>query len=253
MSRSLTASDLQFSGGTTNTRVRMVDPDNEADVATAAHLHAVLFQEIGPIAQLGERLLRRYCYSYVLRSGLMKAMIIEVDGKPAGLAAYTGEPKKLHGAALRSHFPFLAVELIRAIVAQPSLLFRIPGAARLFWERRRESVPEDEGKFAEVVVFGVLPPYVDRRFIRQTGIHVAEILTNYVLDNIWADGFPRMRGVILASNTRALAFFASRGSRIDPYPSAIRPSYQVWLDLDSGGDKRLPHMKSVGRPTPRPQ
>ena len=253
MPRLLKASDLHSPGGTTDARVRMVDPDNAADVAIAARLHAVLFQEIGPIAKLGERLLRRYCYSYVLRTGLMKAMIVEVNGEPAGLAAYTGDPRRLHSAALRSHFPFIARELMRSIIEQPSILLRVPGALRLFWERRRDRVPEEVGSFAEVVVFGVLPQYASTRFIRQTGIQVADILTNFVLDNIWADGFPRMRGVILASNKRALSFFAIRGSRIDPFPSAHRPSFQIWLDLESGGDKRLPHMKGVRRPHHRPQ
>jgi hypothetical protein len=253
MPGSLTASDPHSSGGTTNARVREVDPDNEADVAIAAHLHAVLFEQIGPIAKLGERLLRRYCYSYVLRTGLMKAVIVEVNGEPAGLAAFTGDPKKLHGAALRSHFPFLAGELIRAIIDQPSMLFRLPGVARLFWERRRDKIPVPVGTFAEVVAFGVLPQYVTRRFIRQTGVQVAEVLIDHVLDDVWAQGFTRLRGVILASNKPALSFFTIRASRVDAFPSALRPSFQIWLDMEAQGHKRSPHLKGARRPSRSPQ
>jgi hypothetical protein len=247
----LTASDPHSSGGTTNARVRVIDPDNEADVATAAHLHAVLFEQIGPIAKLGERFLRRYCYSYVLRSGLMKAVLIEVNGQPAGLAAYSSDPKRLHTAALRGHFPFLAGELIRAVIEQPSMVLRLPGVLSLFWERRRDQIPVPVGTFAEVVVFGVLPQYVTRRFIRETGVQVAEVLIDYVLDDVWAQGFTRLRGVILASNKPALSFFTVRASRIDSYPSARRPSFQIWLDMESRGDQRAPHHKGARRPSRR--
>jgi len=253
MSRFLTASDPQSAGGKTSVRIRVIDPDNEADVATAARLHVELFGQIGPIAKLGERLLQRYCYSYVLRTGLMKAVIMDVDGEPAGLAAYSSDPKKLHGAALRGHFPFLVGEVIRAVVAQPSLLLRFPGALRLFWERRRDQIPVPVGTFAECVAFGVLPQYVTRKFIRQSGIHVADVLIDYVLDEVWAQGFTRLRGVILASNKPAMSFFSVRASRVDSFPTAARPSFQVWLDMEACGDKRSPHLKGARRPSRRSQ
>lgn len=245
---SRTDSDALASGGMPEARVRVIEPDHEADTLVAARLHAELFGQIGPVAKLGERLLQRYCYSYVLRTGLMKAVLIEVDGQPAGLAAYTGDPIALHAAALRGHLPFLVGETMRALFAQPSLLLRLPGAARLLWERRREKLPVATGKFAEVVAFGVLRQYLTRQFVRRTGIHTSDLLLDYVLDDVWSQGFTRVRGVVLASNKPAVSFFSLRASRIDPFPSARLPSIQVWLDLDSGRAERNPHMKAARRP-----
>ena len=242
------SSDAEASGATTQARVRVIEPDNEIDTATAARLHAELFGQIGPIAKLGERLLQRYCYGHLLRTGLMKAVLIEVDGQPAGLAAYTGDSIGLHRAALRSHLPFLVGETVRALLAQPSLLLRLPGAARLLWERHREKLPAATGKFAEIVAFGTLPQYRTRQFVRRTGLHTSDMLLDYVLDDVWAQGFTRVRGVVLASNKPAVSFFSIRASRIDTFPSAALPSIQVWLDMDSGRAERMPHPKTARRP-----
>jgi hypothetical protein len=229
-------------------RIREVDPDVDADAVTAARLHAQLFGEIGPIAKLGDRLLRRYCYDYLLRTDLMKAVLIEVGGEAAGLAAYTGDPVALHSAALRSHLPFLVSETLRALVEQPSLLRRLPAAAQLLWDRRRERLPVEGGKFAEVVAFGVLPQFLTRQFIRRTGLHVSDLLLEHVLDQVWARGFPRVRGVVLVSNKPAVSFFSVRASRVEPYPAAAKPSIQVWLDMDAGRAERLQTLKASRRP-----
>ena len=253
MSRFLTASDPQSAGGKTSVRIRVIDPDNEADVATAARLHVELFGQIGPIAKLGERLLQRYCYSYVLRTGLMKAVIMDVDGQPASLAAYSSDPKKLHGAALPGTFP---VPRRRgdprrgggALPAAP-----VSGCPAAVLEGRWDQIPVPVGTFAECVAFGVLPQYVTRKFIRQSGVHVADVLIDYVLDEVWAQGFTRLRGVILAHNKPAMSFFSVRASRVDAFPTAARPSFQVWLDMEACGDKRSPHLKGARRPSRRSQ
>jgi ribosomal protein S18 acetylase RimI-like enzyme len=211
--------------------VRAIDPDNDLDAAAAARLHAKLFRDIGPIAKLGEHLLARYCYSYLIRTGLMKAVLFEVSGEPVGLAAYTGDSVELHRAALRRHLPFVARETLRALVAQPSLLFRLPAAATLIWERRREKLPTATGNFAEVISFGILPRYRSHKFVRLTGLHIPDLLLDYVLDDLRSQNFPQVRGVVLVSNRPAVRFFSRRASRVDPFTPAVRPSIQVWLDL----------------------
>jgi hypothetical protein len=212
-------------------RIRAIDPDHKEDTAAAAKLHACLFGEIGPVAGLGELVLQRYCYGHVLRSGLMKAVLFEVDGQAAGLAAWTGDSVALHRATMGRHFPFAARETIRALIAQPRLLARLPAAVRLLWERRREKLPPTTGRFAEVVAFGVLPPFRSRRFVRRTGLRVPDLLLDYLLDAARAQGFARGRGVVLVSNKPAVAFFSRRASWIESYPAALKPSIQVWFNL----------------------
>jgi hypothetical protein len=228
-------------------RIRHLDPDREDDAVLAARLHVSLFREIGPIAQLGERLLREYCYAFLLRKKLMKAVVIEVGGEPAGLAAYTGDPLGLHRAALRSHLPFLIGATLRAVVAKPSLLLRLPAAVRLIWSRVGEKLPVSDARFAEIVAFGVLPQFLSSQFIRRTGLHVSDLLLNRVLDELWSSGYRRVRGIILASNKPVVAFSSVRASRVEEFPTAVRPSLQVWLDMDGGRDDRLPTLKASRR------
>ncbi|HEY7636794.1 MAG TPA: hypothetical protein VH763_14685 [Gemmatimonadales bacterium] len=218
-------------------RVRAVDPSNEADSRAAARLHSELFQHIGPIAQLGDRLLQRYCYGYLLRTGLMKAVLFEVDDQPVALAAYTDDSTKLQHAALRSHLPFVALQGIRALVGQPGLIARFPAAVRLLWDRHHEKFPDAPGSFAEVTAFGVLPHVRTREFVRRTGLRIPDLLLEFVIDDLRAHGATEIRGMVLASNTPAVAFFKRYMTRFEPFPSA-RPSFRFWLDLTAEPARR---------------
>jgi len=69
-------------------RIREIDPAGRQDIATVSRLHLVLL-DWGPMARFGEFFLRRFCYTVLLRDGLMRAALFEVDGRPAGFVAYT--------------------------------------------------------------------------------------------------------------------------------------------------------------------
>ena len=56
-------------------RLREVVPSDEQAVAWAARLHRELFSDVGLIAKLGDRLLRRFCYTVLIRDQLMKATV----------------------------------------------------------------------------------------------------------------------------------------------------------------------------------
>jgi len=216
-------------------RVRPIDPDNRSDIQTAARLHIKLFGQIGPIAQLGEDLIASYCYGHLIRTGMMKAVFVEVGDQAVGLAGYTGDVIALHEAALRRHLPVVLRETLRAIIRRPSLLARLPGVAMLIWERHADQVPSSKGTFAEVVTFGVLPRYRTPSFVQRTGLRVPDLLLDHVLDELRKEGYPRVRGVVLVANKPAVAFFSSRADRVETFPTARRPSIQVWLTLNPNG------------------
>ena len=216
---------------TTPFRVRPIDPDDQADTRTAARLHIKLFGEIGPIAQLGEHLIASYCYGHLIRTGMMKAVLFDVGDQSVGLAAYTGDVVALHEAALRRHLPFVLRETLRSLIRQPRLLARLPGVAMLIWERHSERMPSSGPPFAEVVTFGVLPRYRTHKFVQRSGLHVPDLLLDHVLDDLRTLGYPRVRGVVLTSNKPAVAFFCRRADRVESFPTALRPSIQVWLTL----------------------
>jgi hypothetical protein len=230
MTHSSLGSNSQRPAVTPAYRVRAVNPNSESDSRAAARLHRDLFQQIGPIAQLGERLLQHYCYGYLLRSGLMKAVFFEIDDEPVGLAAYTCDSTKLQRAALRSHLPFVTVQALLSLIERPALIAKIPAAARLLWERHREKLPQEPGRYAEITAFGVLTHGRTREFRRSTHLRIADLLLDFVVDDLRAQGVSELRGVVLASNKPVIAFARRFMTRMDPFPSA-QPSLRFWLDL----------------------
>jgi ribosomal protein S18 acetylase RimI-like enzyme len=213
-------------------RLREVVPSDEQAVAWAARLHRELFSDIGLIAKLGDRLLRRFCYTVLIRDQLMKATVFEVDGKPAGLAAYTTDSKAVHTAVSQKYLGFVLREAFVSLLLDPRIVAGFPGAARLLFERRNERI-EGARPVAEMLALGVLAPYRSPEFIRQTGLRVGDLLLNHALSHFKKAGFREARGVVLADNRPALMFFRMRASRVEPYPNAAKPSYQVWFDVEN--------------------
>jgi ribosomal protein S18 acetylase RimI-like enzyme len=211
-------------------RLREVAPSDEEAVAWAAHLHRELFSDNGLIARLGDRLLRRFCYTVLIRDGLMKATVFEVDGKPAGLAAYTTDSKAVHASASQKYLGLVLREALVSVLLNPRIIAGIPGAARLLFERRKERIDGDR-PMAELLALGVLPPYRTPEFVQRTGLRVGDQLLHHALSHFKEAGFQEARGVVLADNRSALMFFRMRASRVEPYPNAAKPSYQVWFDV----------------------
>jgi ribosomal protein S18 acetylase RimI-like enzyme len=212
-------------------RLYDVDPGSEADVAAAAKLHRELFADIGLIAQLGDRLLRKFCYSVLVRDGLMGAAVFEVDGQPAGLAAYTLDSKAVHQAVTRRYLGLVLRESLVSLLLEPRILRGFPAAGRLLLERRHERI-EGDAPVAEMLAIGVLPPYRAPAFVRRTGLRIADRLLARALTYFRQAGVREARGVVLAGNLPALAFFRMRASRIEPFPGAVKPSYQMWFDVE---------------------
>ncbi|HEY7503906.1 MAG TPA: hypothetical protein VH700_07365 [Gemmatimonadales bacterium] len=218
-------------------RFRDVTPSDPEAAARAARLHRELFADIGLIAQLGEHLLEHFAYTVLIRDGLMKATVFEVNGEPAGLAAYTTDSKAAHSAVLR--YPGLLLrETLISVARDPRILAGVPGAMRLLLHRKHERV-EGNVPVAEMLALGVLPQFRSPAFIRDSGLRIADLLLNHALAEFKRAGFREARGVVLADNLPALMFFRMRASRVEPYPNAEKPSYQVWFDVDKAPGERL--------------
>jgi hypothetical protein len=226
----LTASIQDKDASVPEHRLYDVDPRNRTGVAAAAKLHRELFADTGFVAQLGDRLLRQFCYGVLIRDGLMGAAIFEVDGQPAGLAAYTLDSKAVHQAVTGRYLGLVVRQSLVSLLSEPRILLGLPAAARLLLERRRERI-EGNAPVAELLAIGVLPPYRAPAFIRQTGLRVADRLLARGLAYFRQAGVREARGVVLAGSP-ALAFFRMRASRIEPFRGAVKPSYQVWFDVE---------------------
>ena len=211
--------------------LRDIHPDEPVETRWASRLHRELFAQVGLIAQLSERLLQRVAYTLLVREGLMKATVALVDGQPAGLATYTTDSKGVHDAVTRKYLGHVLRESCVSLLLEPRMLLGVPGAIRHMLERRHERI--DEGApVAEVLAIGVLPPYRSPEFIRRTGLRIADQLLIHGLTYFRNAGVREARGVVLANNLPALAFFRLRASRIEPFPHARVPSYQVWFDVE---------------------
>lgn len=212
-------------------RLREVDPDNAEDVASASRLHLELFGNMGPMAQLGELFMRRFCYTVLLRDGLMRAALCEVDGRPAGLVAYTARSITFHRTAMRNHWGYVAFLVVLSILRQPRLLLSVPRAVRLMFARRGErSLGHDPT--AEVVALGVLPEFRSPAFVRRMRLHVGELLLSHAKAYFQRSGLKRMRMIVDAGNRPTLLFYHRLGAHLEPYEQAVVPSVHVWFDFD---------------------
>jgi len=213
-------------------RLREIDSATQ-DVASITGLHLELLGH-GPMARLGELFLRRFCYGVLLRDGLMRAALFEVDGRPAGFVAYTSRSITFHREAIRRHWAYVAWLIALSVVRDPRLVAHLLKAARLMFSRRAEL---DLGRdpLGEVLAIGVLPEYRTPEFVHRTGLRVGEELIAHVMSYFRSVGVDRARMVVEAHNKPALLFYHRLGGRgFDPYEHAGEPMVQVWFDLAGG-------------------
>lgn len=210
-------------------RLRDIDPGDAHAVAAVTRLHLDLLGH-GPMARLGELFLRRFCYTTLLRDGLMRAALFEVDGQPAGFVAYTSRSITFHRRALRRHAAYVGWLVALSILRDPRLVPRVGKAVWLMLSRRAEQelAPEPLG---EVVAIGVRPEYRSPTFVHRTGVRIGEALIAHVVAAFQREGVDTMRMVVEAHNKPALLFYHHLGGRFEPYEHAGEPMVQVWFDV----------------------
>jgi ribosomal protein S18 acetylase RimI-like enzyme len=218
--------------------LREIDAGDRPDVGAITALHLRLLGH-GPMARLGELFLRRFCYTVLLRDGLMRAALFDVDGQPAGFVAYTSQSIMFHREAIRRHWVYVAGLVAVSIARDPRLVGRVLKAVRLMFSRRAEL---DLGRdpLGEVLAIGVLPEYRAPGFVRRTGRRIGEELIAHVVSHLRRAGVTRMRMVVEADNKPALLFYHRLGGRFEPYEHAGEPMVHVWFDFQAPGPAAPP-------------
>ncbi len=209
--------------------LREIDVANRHDVIAITGLHLGLLGH-GPMARLGELFLRRFCYGVLLRDGLMRAALFEVDGRPAGFVAYTSRSITFHREAIRRRWAYVACLIALSVVRDPRLVARLLKAARLMFSRRAE-LNLGRDPLGEVLAIGVLPEYRTPEFVHRTGLRIGEELIAHAMSYFRSVGVDRVRMVVEAHNTPALFFYHRLGGRFEPYEHAGEPMVHVWFDL----------------------
>jgi ribosomal protein S18 acetylase RimI-like enzyme len=210
-------------------RLREVDPRDRRDAAVITRLHLTLLGH-GPMARLGELFLERFCYGVLLRANLMRAALVEVNGRPAAFVAYTSQSITFHRHALRRHWAAVVGLIGLSVLREPRLVARLLKAARLMLSRRAE-LELGRDPLGEVLAIGVLPEYRSPDFVRRTGLRISEALVGHAAAAVRRAGADRMRMVVEAHNKPALLFYHGLGGRFEPYEHAGDPMVHVWFDL----------------------
>jgi len=208
--------------------IREVDPSKRSDAALVAGLHMRLLG-FGPMAGLGEIFLRDFCYTVLIREGLLRAAVYEADGQAAGFIAYTDRSITFHRDALRRHPFHVGWVLLRSVTFEPRLLAKILRAARVILSRRGEtSIGTDP--IAEVVAIGVLPEFRSAKFVRRTGRRISEELILHAARWFWSRGLDRMRLIVDADNLPTILFYHGLGGELSQLTYGGVPSYRVCID-----------------------
>lgn len=210
-------------------QIREIDNNNQQDLKTITNLHLVSL-DFGPMAKLGELFLRKVCYTLLIRDGVMKAALYEVDGTPTGFIAYTDKSITFHRSAIRNHWLYVAFILTVSVIKDPRLIGPLLTAIKVM-SSRREEVTLGEDPLAEVIAIGVLPEYHTPKFITQTGHKISEELIEYVASFFRNAGLEKMRMIVDADNKPVLMFYHGLGARFEPYEQAGKKSVHVWFDL----------------------
>jgi ribosomal protein S18 acetylase RimI-like enzyme len=184
----------------------------------------------GPVARLGELFLARFCYGQLIRDGLMRAALYEVDGKPVGFVAYTDCSITFHRTAIKSRLFCVAYLMLISLLRRPRLLLAIPKAMWLMLSRRAE-IHLGSDPLAEVVGIGVLPEYRAPGFVRKTGLRISEELIAHAGAYFRSLGLTKMRMIVEANNKQTLVFYHCLGATFEPYQQHGEPMVLVWFDL----------------------
>ncbi|MDH4260408.1 MAG: GNAT family N-acetyltransferase [Gammaproteobacteria bacterium] len=210
-------------------KIREVD-GNLDDATTLARLHLALVG-YGPVAGLGRGFLARFCYSKLVKEGLMRAAIAEVAGEAAGLVAYTARAATFHHKAIRS-YPFsAALSLCLSVITDPRVILGVFKALRLMFARQSDADRLIADPCAEILTFGVLPAYRDREFVRATGLKISERLVQHAVDYFQGIGLTEVQAVVYATNRPTLMFYRMLGASIESFVQAGIQSRLIRLPI----------------------
>lgn len=219
--------------------LREVDPARPSDLDAVAVLHMELLP-FGPMAKLGRRFIREVCYRVQVEEGLLRVVLAEFAGRPAGFVAFTHRSITFHRVSLRRHWLLTAWVLAGALIERPARLKRLVDAVRVVLQRRGE-LRTGRDPLGEVVCIAARPEYLKRAFLESAGTRLSEELVQLALGELRAAGVSRVRMLVDEDNKAPLFLYHRLGGRIEKYPGAVQPTLQVWFDLsDPPSPPRLP-------------
>lgn len=212
--------------------LREIDPAHSGDLEAVAELHMELLP-FGPMAQLGRRFIREVCYRVQIEDGLLRVVLAEVAGRPAGFVAFTDRSITFHRLSLRRHWLRVAWTLTGALLEKPRRFGRFIRAVRVVLRRRGE-LRGGRDPLGEVVCIAARPEYLGRSFVARAGTRLSEDLVERALAELRTTGVDKVRMLVDEGNKAPLFLYHRLGGRIEKYRRGVVPTVQVWFDLDAG-------------------
>lgn len=171
-----------------------------------AALHRALLAH-SPLVLLGRPFGERFYYKTLVQERYIRGLVAYVDGMPAGFVVATTDSAGFMGKALRRH-PFRIGWLLGLSV------LRDPRRVGALWEAwrimRGQQAPITQGA-AEILSFGVLPEFRDRKFVQHTGIKISLDLMDAMICELSGDGVDTIRVVVDEDNLQARLFYQAAG------------------------------------------
>lgn len=220
--------------------LREIDPADDAGLQKIAELHMELLG-YGPMAGLGGEFVREVCYRAHMHEGVLRVVLAEVDGAPAGFIAITPYSLSFHRSGLRRHALLAGWETVKAIARDPRRLIRLIRALRVL-ASRREELQREAGPLGEVVCIAVRPQFLNPRYQRSTGIRPSEQLVRHAAAYLRRAGIEDMRMLVDEDNRPVLMLYHLLGAHFSSYRLGGDPMVEVVFDLRDG---RLAHAPPV--------
>lgn len=169
-----------------------------------AMLHAELLPT-SPLAKLGPQFLERFYYTDLPREGYIFGAVAYVNDCPAGFVVATYDSNGFMKAALRHLWGRLVWEIGTTILFHPLIIRSIWEALSIMRSRKTEESDRPEG---EILSMGVLPAYLDPRFVRKTGLRLSNDLFQEVMTQLQhAKKLVLIRAIVDADNFPAQMFY----------------------------------------------
>ncbi len=137
--------------------IERLDPARTADVNAVADLHFQFLSD-SPIVALGDRFVRKFFYTTLVRDAAVVVDLCRADGKIVGFISYTRDPKHFISNAVKRHFFPLCWLMGTSVLLRPALLKSIFQTLQMM-TARTEGAQAPDAKLGEVISLVALPEY----------------------------------------------------------------------------------------------
>jgi len=191
--------------------IETFDKNVTAPVNDLAMLHRKLLPW-SPVAELGDRFMKRFYYNDLPKAGYIFGAIAYVDKLPVGFISATHDSNGFMRSAMQKLWWRLILEVGINSLFYPKSILSILKAARITESRKTKSRAQLEG---EILSLGVLPDYTDFRYIHKTGLRIANDLLHRTMVQLQTKEIKLVRAYIFADSPSTQLFYHGQGWKIE--------------------------------------